>query len=79
MIFENVFGFLKNQCRILKIFNSNVNRVFVVVIIYYVFHNYYEMWKIQELDRVNDAIRKDNLVGFRSVRLSTLKDGEQAK
>jgi hypothetical protein len=37
------------------------------------------MWKIQELDRVNDAIRKDNLVGFRSVRLSTLKDGEQAK
>jgi hypothetical protein len=37
------------------------------------------MWKIQELDHVNDVIRKDNLVGFKSDRLSTLKDGEQEK
>jgi hypothetical protein len=37
------------------------------------------MWKIQESDHVNDAIRIDNLVGFRSDRLSILKDGKQAK
>lgn len=79
MIFENVLGFLKNRWRILKIFNSNVNKVIVVVIIYCVFHNYCEMWTIQELDHVNDVIMKDNLVGFKSDRLSALKDGEQAK
>jgi len=37
------------------------------------------MWTIQELDHVNDVIMKDNLVGFKSDRLSALKDGEQAK
>lgn len=79
MIFENVFGFLKNWWRILKIFNSNVKKVLVVVIIYCVFQNYCEMWKIQESDYENDAIRIDNLVGFRSDRLSILKDGKKEK
>jgi amino acid permease len=79
VIFENVLGFLRNWWKILKNFNSNVNKVIVVVIIYCVFHNYCEMWKIQELDHVNDVIRKNNLVRFKSDRLSTLKDGEQAK
>jgi amino acid permease len=79
VIFQDVLGFLRNQWKILKIFNSNVNKVIIVVIIYCVFHNYREMWKIQKLDHVNDVIRKDNLVGFKSDRLSTLKDGEQAK
>jgi hypothetical protein len=79
VVFENVFGFLKTWWRILKNFNSNVKKVLVVVIIYSVFHNYCEMWKIEESDQVNDAIRIDNLVRFRSDRLSILKDGEQAK
>jgi hypothetical protein len=79
VIFESVFGFLRNWWRILKFFNSNANKVLAVVIIYCVFHNYCEMWKIQELDLVNDVIRRNNLVGFRNDRLSTLKDVKQEK
>jgi hypothetical protein len=40
---ENVFKFLKNWCKILKFFNSNVNKALAIVIACCVLHNYCEM------------------------------------
>jgi hypothetical protein len=37
------------------------------------------MWKIYKPSCLNDAMRKDKLVGFRVDRLPTLKDGKHAK
>ncbi len=79
VIIENAFGSLKNRWCILKNFNFNVNKTPIVVIACFVLHNYCEMWKILEPNRVNDATKRDNLVGFKVDRLPTLKDGEQAK
>jgi hypothetical protein len=62
---ENVFMFLENWCKILKFFNSNVNRALAFVITCCVLHNYCEMSKIIEKDYVNNVTRKNNLVEFR--------------
>lgn len=51
----------------------------MVVITCCALHHYFEMWKLFKLRCLNDAIRRDKLVGFRIDWLSTLKDGEHAK
>lgn len=79
VIIEIVFRSLKNQKIILKIFNLSVNKAPIVAITCFVLHSYCEMWKFSKPSHVNDATRKDNLVGFRGYRLPTLKNGEQVK
>jgi len=37
------------------------------------------MWKIYKPSCLNDAMRRDKLVGFRVDRLTTSKDGEHEK
>jgi hypothetical protein len=70
---------VKHKWWTLNNFNSNVSKALAIVIAYCVLHNYYEMWKILEFGRMNDATRRDNLARFWVGRLQTLKDGEQAK
>jgi hypothetical protein len=57
-------------------FNSNINKSPSIVIACCVLHNYYEMWKIPKFSCVNYATIRDNLVGFRFDKLSTLTGGK---
>jgi len=70
---------LKNIWHILKSFNSNNNRALVIVVVCYVLHNYYEMWKILKPDHLNDVITKDNLPRFSIDQLPTLRYGQEPK
>ncbi len=63
----------------MKIFKSSVNKAPTVVITCCVLHNYCETWKISKPSRVNDVPKRDNFARFNIDRLSTLKDGKQAK
>ncbi len=50
-----------------------------MVVITCALHHYFKMWKIYKPSCLNDAMRRDKLVGFRVDRLPTSKDGEHAK
>ncbi len=79
VVIENAFDFLKNRWRILKHFNSRVDRASPITFVCCVLHNYCEMWGASELGSTNAKIRGDNLMGFNVSRLLTVIKVKQAK
>ncbi len=70
---------MKNRWRILKHFNSIVNKASPITIACCVFHNYYEMWGASKPRLANAIIRGDNLMGFGVNRLFIIREGKQQK
>ncbi len=79
VVIKNVFGSLKNRWKILKHFNSRVDKTSPITIACCVLHNYCEMWGALEPKLANAKIRGDNLMGFGVNRLPIVREGEQAK
>ena len=74
---ENAFGALKNRWRILKLFNSRVDRaVWVTVACCY---NYCELRNEAEPYVANTPLHRDPLVGFGNAKLPVHREGKQAK
>jgi hypothetical protein len=74
VVIENAFGSLKNKWRILKHFNSRVDKTSPITIACCVLHNYCEMWGALKLKLANAKIRGDNLMGFGVNRLPIVKE-----
>ncbi len=79
VVIEYAFGSLKNRWKILKHFNSIVNKTLPIIVACCVLHNYYEMWGVPEPRLANARIKGDNLMGFGVDRLPFVKEGKQAK
>jgi hypothetical protein len=79
VVIENAFGSLKNKWKILKHFNSKVNKESPIIIVCCVLHNYCEMWGVLEPSLANAKIRDDNLMGFGVDKLLIVREGKQAK
>ena len=76
---ENVSGALKNRWRILKHFNSKIDRVARETVACCWLYNYYELRNEIEQYVVNAALCRDPLVRFGNDKLSMYKEGEQTK
>jgi hypothetical protein len=76
---KNAFVSLINRWRILKHFNSKVDKTSLITIACCVLHNYCEMCGAPEPRLANAKIRGDNLMGFGVNRLPIIKKGDQAK
>ncbi len=75
---ENAFGSLKNKWRILRHYNLKVDKVVIVVVACYVFHNYCLKWGALELGPPNVVALQNNLQGFGDILL-IVKEGKIAK
>ena len=79
VVIEQAFGSLKNRWRILKHFNSRVDRAASVTIACCWLHNYCEMMNQPEPHVANVDLRRDPLVGFGNARLAMDREGDFAK
>ncbi len=79
VIIENACGSLKNRWRILKHFNSRVDKASAIIIACCVLHNYCEMWGASKLGLTNARIKSDNLIGFGVDTLPILRKGKRTK
>jgi hypothetical protein len=78
VVIKNAFGSLKNKWRMLKHFNSRVDRATRVVVACYVLHNYCFEWGAFEPSPPNVATFQENLQGFED-KLPTINEEEIAK
>ncbi len=77
VIIKNAFGSLKNRWRILRHFNSKVERATRVVVCC-VLHNYCLEWGACELGPPNVVVIQNDFQGFGD-RLPIVREGEIAK
>ncbi len=78
VVIKNAFGSLQNKWRMLKHFNSRVDRATRVVVACYVLHNYCFKWGGLEPSPPNVTTLQENLQGFGD-KLPTINEGEIAK
>jgi hypothetical protein len=78
VVIENAFGSLKTRWKILKHFNSRVDRATKVTMVCCVLHNYCELCGEPEPKVANPATRGDVLMGFCVERLSCVRKGKAA-
>jgi len=79
VVIEQAFGTLKNRWRILKNFNSRVDRAARITIACCWLYNYCETLNQPKLHVANADLQKDPLVGFGNVRLPVDVEGDRAK
>jgi len=78
VVIKNASGSLKNKWRMLKHFNSRVDRATRVVVTCYVLHNYCFEWSAFEPSPPNVATLQENFQGFED-KLPTINEEEIAK
>jgi len=79
VVIEQAFGTLKNRWRILKNFNSRVDKAVQITIASCWLHNYREMLNQPEPHVANAGLRRDPLVQFGNEILPMDEEGERAK
>jgi hypothetical protein len=79
IVIEQAFGTLKNRWRILKNFNSRVDRAARITVAYCWLHNYCEMLNQPEPHVINAGFRRDPHVGFGNAQIPVDREGEHAK
>ena len=75
---ENAFCALKNRWRILRRFNSRIDKAARVTIACCWLHNYFEVRNEVESYLANAGLGRDPFVGFRNARLYVHRQEEQA-
>ena len=76
---ENTFDALKNRWRILRRFNSRIDKAVRVTVACCWLHNYCEIRNKAEPYVANAGLYRDPLVGFGNAKLPVHREGEQAK
>ena len=79
IVIEQAFGTLKNRWRILKNFNSRVDRAARITVACCWLHNYCEMLNQPEPHVINAGFRRDPHVGFGNAQIPVDREGEHAK